>query len=171
MVKFLFNYNQRGPSVRCEVTIEPEMMKKYFPYVDNNYGKHDEIHDVVTIVENMMEKEPENEKIDEIQQIIRKYDHEQEDSSEKEYLLESFKKPFQQEIISFFDKFLEHFERVLNSLEIKTYKDISESEKFLFFKINVWNEFGKFRFYIARENHEKKGVEINLMNAFETNGK
>ena len=83
--------------------MDQEIMKKFFPYVDNNYGKHDEIHDVITIVENMTEKDPEKEKLDQTQQIIKKYDHEQEDRTENEYLLESFKKTFHQEIFVFFD--------------------------------------------------------------------
>lgn len=83
--------------------MDQEIMKKFFPYVDNNYGsgKHDEIHDVITIVENMTEKDPEKEKLEQTQQIIKKYDHEQEDHTENEFLLESFKKTFHQEIFVF----------------------------------------------------------------------
>ena len=159
-----------GPSIRCEVTIDAEMMKKYFPYVDNNYGKHDEIHDVISIVENMNEKESEPEKMENIKQIIDKYNQDPEDTTEKEFFLESFKKTFLQEILLFFDKFLEQFEIFLNALGYKSYKDVSENESFLFFKINVWSDFLKYRFYIIRDNLEKRGLEVYLKNAFETNG-
>ena len=150
--------------------MDQEIMKKFFPYVDNNYGKHDEIHDVITIVENMTEKDPEKEKLDQTQQIIKKYDHEQEDRTENEYLLESFKKTFHQEIFVFFDKFIEQFEIFLNSMDLKSYKAIAESEEFLFFKTNVWGDFAKFRLSGVRANSKTKAVDLRLKNAFETHG-
>lgn len=154
------------------MTFDLEIMKKYFPYVDNNYGKHDEMHDLITIVENMrdQEKSNENEQIEQIQQIISKYDHDQEDSNQKEYFLESFKKTYHQEILTFLNKFIEQFELFLVSLDLKNYKDITESEVFMFFKVNAWSEFSKFRMSSIIENFEKKGLGIYMKNGFESNG-
>ena len=146
-------------------------MKKYFPYVDNNYNKPDETQDIVTIVENMSEKEPENEKIEKTHQIIKKYDTEQDDSLEREFLLESFKKNFQNELLVFFDKFLETFGEFLNSLGIKTYKDIlGPPESFWFFKINVLNDLSKYRLNAIKENLERKTVDIFMKNSFQSFG-
>ena len=163
-------FHKSGPSVRCEVVLDQEIMKKFFPYVDNNYGKHDEIDDVITIIENMSEKEPEKADIEQTHQIIKKYDHEQEEKTEREFLLESFKKTFQQEILVFFDKFIEQFEIFLNSLDLKNYKNIVENENFLFFRVSVWGEFNKFRLHSIKAQPEQKGLNIHLKNAFETYG-
>lgn len=145
-------------------------MKKYFPYVDNNYNKQDEVKDVLTIVTNMYSKEPDNENIEKTQQIIRKYDHEQDESLEREFLLESIKKNFQNELLVFFDKFIEHFETFLTSLGFKNYADITESKKFCLFKANVYSDLNKFRLSFVGENIENSVLEICLKNSFQTHG-
>lgn len=145
-------------------------MKKYFPYVDNNYTKSDETQDIVTIVQNMSEKEPENEKVEQTHQIIKKYDNEEDEAIEREFLLEGFKRSFQNEILTFFDKFLEIFEAFLISLGLKSYQDIIESQSFWFFKIIVWNDLSKFRINAVKESMSQRNIDIFMKNSFETFG-
>ena len=146
-------------------------MKKFFPHVDNNYGKSEEITDIIKIIENMDEDFPSKEKYEKCEEIFKKYDFEKEETGEKEYFLESLKKINQQEILDFFDVFIKNFEEFLKMDGNETFEKVVQNKDNQLFKIKIWSSFSKFRLFSLKEEKSEKNLKIFLKDGYETYGK
>lgn len=153
-------------TLRIEYQFDATSFKKFFENLENN--KIDEIAEMVRVIEILEEEDAEEELIKEAQSIISKY---LQIKNESEHGVENIKILEMTQFIAFLEKTIKEFEEILKIRGFSSMEQLVSDDKTKIFKVKVWSEGVRYRFSIISENIEKREFDIFLKNGYESHGK